>query len=154
MRLLLQEPLIGSVWSGSTLCVIPSVSVKLQCSSFRIFEPCHEIMVLFVLSKLILQMRMRSHPVGLDIWFLVGPFVYFHTSCVGTAKTILEKLWQDCAGSPELFAGHICDKYHNLMSWLIYRHFFGCLIFLIGTHFWWFLAFTVCLWQTIIISHG
>ena len=29
------------------------------------FEPCHEIMILFVLHKLILQTRMRSHPVGL-----------------------------------------------------------------------------------------
>ena len=49
-------------------------------------EPCREIMVLFVLRKLILQTCMRSHPVGLEIWFLVGPFVYFHTSCVRTAK--------------------------------------------------------------------
>ena len=30
-------------------------------------EPAHEIMALFVLRKLILQTRMRSHPVGLDI---------------------------------------------------------------------------------------
>ena len=30
-------------------------------------EPSHEIMVLFVLLKLILQTRMRSHPVGLDV---------------------------------------------------------------------------------------
>ena len=29
-----------------------------------IFEPCHEIMALFVLRKLILQTRMRSHPGG------------------------------------------------------------------------------------------
>ena len=31
------------------------------------FEPAHEIMTLFVLRKLILQMRMRSHPMGLDV---------------------------------------------------------------------------------------
>ena len=30
-------------------------------------EPSHEIMVLFVLRKLIFQTRMRSHPVGLDV---------------------------------------------------------------------------------------
>ena len=30
-------------------------------------EPSHEIMVLFILRKLILQMRMRSHPMGLDV---------------------------------------------------------------------------------------
>ena len=60
-------------------------------------EPCHEIiMVLSVLSKLIFQTRMRSHLVGLDVWFLAGPFVYFHTSCVRTAKALAR-----CAGSPE-----------------------------------------------------
>ena len=42
---------------------------------------------------------MRSHPVGLDVWFLVGPFIYFHTSCVSTAK-VLARL-RRCAGSPE-----------------------------------------------------
>ena len=31
------------------------------------FEPSHEIMVLFVLRKLILQTRMRSHPIELDV---------------------------------------------------------------------------------------
>ena len=30
-------------------------------------EPSHEIMALFVLRKLILQVRMRSHLVGLDV---------------------------------------------------------------------------------------
>ena len=29
--------------------------------------PCHEVMVLFVLRKLIPQTRMRNHPVGLDV---------------------------------------------------------------------------------------
>ena len=32
-----------------------------------IIEPCHEIMVLFVLRKVILKTRMRSHPKGLDV---------------------------------------------------------------------------------------
>ena len=31
------------------------------------FEPAYEIMSLFVLRKLILQTRMRSHPVGQDV---------------------------------------------------------------------------------------
>ena len=67
-------------------------------------EPAHEIMALFVLHKLILQTRMRSHPVGLDVWFLVGPFVYFHTLLVRTAKALARL--RRCAGSPEpsLFA--------------------------------------------------
>ena len=34
-------------------------------SSIFVNEPCHEIMVLSVLRKLILQTHMRSHPVGL-----------------------------------------------------------------------------------------
>ena len=66
-------------------------------------EPCHEIIAIFVLRKFILQTRMRSHPVGLDVRFFVGPFVYFHTSYVRTAQAI---------------AGRLRDKYHNLTSWL------------------------------------
>ena len=56
-------------------------------------------LVLFFLRKLILQTRMRSHLVGLDVWFLVGPFVCFHTSCVRTAKALARL--RGCAGSPE-----------------------------------------------------
>ena len=54
-----------------------------------IFELTHEIMALFALHKLILQTGMRSHPVGLDVWFLVGPFIYLGTSCVWTAKALV-----------------------------------------------------------------
>ena len=79
-----------------------------------ICEPSHEIMALSVLRKLILQTRMRNHPVALDVWCLVRPFVYFHTSCVRTAKALARLRRIDWA-----FAGHLCDKYHNLMSWLI-----------------------------------
>ena len=71
------------------------------------FEPCHEIMVLFVLRKPILQSRMRSHPVGLDVWFLVGPFVYFHISCVRTVKALARL--RRCAGSPE----------HSLVAYVV-----------------------------------
>ena len=35
------------------------------------FEPSHEIMALFVLLKLVLQMRINSHLTALDVWFLV-----------------------------------------------------------------------------------
>ena len=62
-------------------------------------EPSHEIMVLFILPKLILQIRMRSHPVGLDVWFFVGPFVNVLTSCMQTAKALARL--RGCAGSPE-----------------------------------------------------
>ena len=62
-------------------------------------EPSYEIMVLFVLHKLILQTHMCSYPVGLDVWFLVGPFVYFQTSCMRTAKA-LSRL-RRCADLPK-----------------------------------------------------
>ena len=71
-------------------------------------ETSHEIMVLFVLCKLILQTRMRNHPVRLDVWCLIRPFVYFHTSCVRTAKALARLrstiiLW---AGSLTLQSNH------------------------------------------------
>ena len=56
-------------------------------------------MALFVLHKLILQTRMHSHPVRLDAWFLVRPFVYFHVSCMRTVKALARL--RKCAGSPE-----------------------------------------------------
>ena len=34
---------------------------------YRSYEPAHEFMALFVLRKFILQTRVRSHPVGLDV---------------------------------------------------------------------------------------
>ena len=76
-----------------------SSSTTLSVSLWPWFEPSHEIMVLFVLPKLILQSRMRSHPVELDVWFLVRPFVYFHISCVRTVKALVRL--RKCAGSPE-----------------------------------------------------
>ena len=78
-------------------------------------EPSHDTLVFLVLRKLILQTCMRSHPVELDVWFLVGPFIYFHTSHVQTAKARMRRL-------ARAFAGGICDKYHNLMSWLKYLY--------------------------------
>ena len=70
-------------------------------------------MALFVLRKLILQFNMHSHPVGLDVWFLVRPFVYFHTYVSysegsGETAQMRRLAWA--------FAGRLCDKYHNLMS--------------------------------------
>ena len=73
-------------------------------------EPSHEIMALFARRKLILQTRMRSHPVGLDVWFSVGPFTYFHSSCVRTAKALARLAYA---------ISRLCDKYHKLVNWLI-----------------------------------
>ena len=60
---------------------------------------------------------MRSYPVELDVWFLVGPFIYFHTLCVQNSEgpgAIVRKRRLAWA-----FAGRLCDKYHNLMRRLI-----------------------------------
>ena len=72
---------------------------KIGFSLTKVFEQAPEIMALFVLHKLILQTRMRSHQVGLDVWFLVGLFAYFHTTCMRTAKALARL--RGCAGSAE-----------------------------------------------------
>ena len=70
-------------------------------------------MVLFVLRKLVLQTCMHSNSVALDIWWLVGHFVYFHTSCVWTGKA-LARLHR-CAGSPEpLLVAYVISA---IISW-------------------------------------
>ena len=71
----------------------------------------YEIMVLFVLRKLILQTCMCSHPVGLDVWLFgwtLRLLPYF--MCANS----------EGSGLAWAFAGRLCDKYLNLMSWLIY----------------------------------
>ena len=72
-------------------------------------------MVLSVLRILILQKRMHGHPVGLDVWYLLRHFVYFHTLWVWTAKVLA---WLRMRRLAWAFTGRLCDKYHNLTSWL------------------------------------
>ena len=76
-------------------------------------EPSHEVMVLFAFRTLILQTRLRSHPVGLDVWFLVRPFVCFHTLCVRTAKAVARL--RGCAGSPE--SSLVAYVISTIISW-------------------------------------
>ena len=76
-------------------------------------EPAHEIMVLFVLRKLILQTSICSHPVGQDVRCLVGPFVYFHTLCVRTAKALARL--RGCADSPE--SSPVAYVISTIISW-------------------------------------
>ena len=61
---------------------------------------------------------MCSNPLGLHIWFLVRPFVYFHTLCVQTVKALAKLRRCKCAVSPEpsLFAYAISTI---ISSWLI-----------------------------------
>ena len=82
----------------------------------KLIELAHEIMALCVLRKLILQTHMRSHPVGLDVWFLIEPFVYFNTSYVRTAKALARL--RGCAGSPE--SSLVAYVISTIISWIIY----------------------------------
>ena len=78
------------------------------------YEPAHESMVLFVLRKLIRQMGIRSHPVGLDVCFFCWTlrlFSYFMCANIegsGVTARMRRLAWA--------VAGRLCDKYHNLMS--------------------------------------
>ena len=49
----------------------------------------------------------------LEVLFLVRPFVYFRTLFVWTGKALVRSAQAHLAWA---FAGHLCDKYHNLMS--------------------------------------
>ena len=69
------------------------------CNESTLNEPTHEIIALIALCKLHLQTRMRSHPMGLHVCFLVRSFVYLYTLCVRTAKALARL--RVCTGSPE-----------------------------------------------------
>ena len=58
-------------------------------------------------------MHIRSHPVGLDVWFPVWPFVYFHTLWVRTAKALARLC--GCAGSPE--PSLVAYMINTIISW-------------------------------------
>ena len=73
-------------------------------------------MELFVLHKLILETRMRNHPVGLDVWIfgwtlrLLPYFMCANSKGSGETARMCRLAWA--------LAGRLCDKYHNLMNWL------------------------------------
>ena len=88
-----------SFWNSEQLLLFQTEFFTFSTTLNSKYEPAREIMALFVLRKPTLQTRTRSHPVRLDVRFLVGPFVYFHTSCVRTAKTLARL--RGCVDSPE-----------------------------------------------------
>ena len=58
---------------------------------------------------------MRSHPVGLDVWVsrtlrLLPYFMCANSEGSGETARMRRLAWA--------FAARLCDKYHNLMSWL------------------------------------
>ena len=99
--------------SGSFYCSLTSF---LSGELIR-YEPSHEIMVLFTLCKLILQMGLRSHPVGSRCLIfgrtlrLLSCFMYANREGSGETARMRRLTWA--------FTGHLCDKYHNLMSWFL-----------------------------------
>ena len=67
----------------------------------------------YVLRKLILQTRMRSHPMGLDVWFLGRPFSLLpYFKCVNSEGSGETARMRRLAWA---FTGRLCDKYHNLI---------------------------------------
>ena len=51
--------------------------------------------------------------IGKDVWFLVGPFIFFHTSCVRTAKALMRL--PECADSSEpSLVGYVIS---TIISW-------------------------------------
>ena len=100
---------LWSDWAHRSFCWLCHEAAHISFSGFIRFDfteignqkgPAHNIMALFVFHKLVLQMRMHSHPAGLDVWILVGPFVYCHKSFVRTAMALARLC--GCAGSPKL----------------------------------------------------
>ena len=103
-----------SDWQICQICYPHEIKLLLLILHRLWLPQMSQVMLLFVLRKLSLQTRMRSRPVGLDVWSLVGHFVYFYTMCAnsvgsGESARMHRFAWD--------FAGRLCDKYHNLMSW-------------------------------------
>ena len=84
--------------------------------SFITFEPCHEILVLFILLKLIFQMPMRIHPVRLHVLCLVSIRLLPYLVCANSEGSGETAQMRRLAWA---FAGCLCDKYHSLTNWLI-----------------------------------
>ena len=95
---------------------MPLVLDSIQNHALKLsYELTHEIMALFVLRKFILQTHMRNQPVELCLIFggtlrLLPYFMCANSEGSGETARMRRLAWA--------FAGCLCDKYHNLMSWL------------------------------------
>ena len=54
-------------WCYTAGHVLGAAMFMIEIAGVKVFELAHEVTLLFVLHKLILQTRMRSSPVGLDV---------------------------------------------------------------------------------------
>ena len=110
-------------WNCSLYSLLGQFPQRLVFEETMLRRAAHEFLCLIfsqtvgfdfiVLRKLILQTRRRSHPMGLDVWFLVGPFAYFHCSCMRTPKALARL--RGCAGSPE--PSLVAYVISTLISW-------------------------------------
>ena len=98
-------------------CTLRNIAIKVYCKVCTI-ESAHVIMVLFVLRKLILQTRMHRHPVGLENWFFGRTLRLLPYFMCANSEGSGEIAWMYRLAL--IFSGRLCDKYHNLMSWLKY----------------------------------
>ena len=102
-----------------------------KAPSHIFFALSHVMRLWYFLSSVntfIFQTRSHSHPMEPDVRFLVGPFFYFRTSCVRTAKGLTRL--RKCAGSPEpllvafvisiSWAGSIYFSFFNNIFWICY----------------------------------
>ena len=87
-------------FGGNSSVVYCFESGRYTTTSFeKWFGPAHNIMVLFILHKRILQTRMRSHLVGLVVWFWSNPL---STSILHVYEQ--RKFWRDCADAQARFS--------------------------------------------------
>ena len=92
---------LASVLNSRTWLSVHVIVIRSEWSMTRIqplIEPSHEIMALFDFRKLIFQTRMRSHQVGLFVWFLVGPFFMCANSEGSNETTRMRRLAWAFAG--------------------------------------------------------
>ena len=88
--------------------------------SQHLYEPAHEIRALFVLRNLTHSSNARARPstgakclIFCRTLRLLPYFMCANSEGSGETARMRRLVWA--------FAGHLCDKYHNLMSWLNYE---------------------------------
>ena len=118
--------LVAICWERAVLlafCFCCFILCSLDCVGFFPVWAMSWDMALFVLRTLILQTRMHSHPVGLNVWFFVGPFVYFHTSYVRKANALARLSGRRGSPEPSLVA-YVMSTISHELAYLVSR--VGC----------------------------
>ena len=111
------QSFISDFWySKPSDCDLFNLCWRSQLAAKYIIEQTHGILALFIFRKFILQTRMCRHPEGARCLIfrqtlsLLPYFMCPNSEGSGKTTRMRRFAWA--------FAGHLCDKYHNLMSWL------------------------------------